>query len=73
MPVQRCGPVGPVTPVAPVLVYPDPLGPIDPLKFNATLAVFIVDFKKDLYGFQQRTFDIELPKKVRCRNRNKRF
>jgi hypothetical protein len=46
-PFGPCGPVGPVTPVAPTLVYPDPLGPIDPLKFNAILAVFIVDVKNE--------------------------
>jgi hypothetical protein len=38
-PFGPCGPVGPVTPCAPALVYPDPLGPIDPVKFIATLAV----------------------------------
>ena len=46
-PFGPCGPEGPVTPVAPVLVYPEPLGPVDPLKFNAILAVFTLAVKND--------------------------
>jgi hypothetical protein len=44
-PFGPCGPVGPVTPCDPDLMYPDPLGPIEPLKFKAILAVGTDDCK----------------------------
>jgi len=46
-PCDPDGPPGPVGPTAPYLVYDDPLGPIDPLKFSAILAVNTFDVIND--------------------------
>jgi len=46
-PCDPDGPMGPVGPTAPYLVYDDPLGPIDPLKFSAILDVNTFDNTND--------------------------